>query len=94
MKKLKEYRARCILCNHAGKHGEDVCDWEVKAKDYWRKVSKYRSIFVSGENIVRNKLERHYEEEHLDIILEVWMNNQSSDSIEEIQEVSSHSSHS
>lgn len=85
MKKLKTYKASCILCNHVGEHGEEVCDCIFTATDHYRQIGKYKRVFVSGEKIVTTKLENHYEENHLDVILDVWMNNQSSDAIEVIE---------
>ena len=45
----------------------------------WKSTSKF-------DDTLRSRLYQHYETEHIDIIMEVWMNNQASENIVDFKE--------
>lgn len=53
-----------------------MCDWKRTGAGHYKNNS-----WVSGYDIVRDKLWEHIEEEHIDTVMEVWMNNQSSNNV-------------
>jgi len=50
-----------------------LCDWESK------------TFQEEGFDILKDRLQDHIEENHLDTVIEVWMNNQNADEFKDIE---------
>ena len=52
-----------------------LCGFKTQSRGIMLSIFKRKS----ASEVIRGRLEEHYETEHLEIIMEVWMNNQASE---------------
>lgn len=56
-----------------------LCKWQSVSGG--NKFKSFKRKNIQASEILYDKLYSHFEEEHIDLIMEVWMNNQASRSI-------------
>ncbi len=55
-----------------------LCDFKTQSKGLFKHSKFYTKKLKSASEVIWGRLHEHYEEDHLEIIMEVWMNNQAS----------------
>ncbi len=61
-----------------------LCDWNSISKGHNYKSFKIKN--ESASEVLYGKLYQHFEEHHIDMIMEIWMSNQASRNIVDFEE--------
>ncbi len=69
----KEQIGKCILCKFKIRSKGKFVKRKIYPNTYGRRKIK------SASDVIYDRLQQHYEDEHLDVIMPVWMNSQASE---------------